>query len=337
MILPLLLTVSAIAVPLARAAPRWDAALAWVVGAALAACAGLFTQGFDHDEYVAIIETTRQLADQDLAIRLISAKDPVFLFLIDSTGALTENVQLVFLVVAVLAVSAKVLATAVMPRRRTQFMAMYALFVAPGLEFAAIRAGLAVGLVMVAYLAVSRVRWRVLWVSLGLASHFSVLLVVAGRVWPRWWRAMLIGLVVLVPVAVPAIVAFAGEDVRYLQYLDNRGTPAAFLMPGLTAIAMLLLIRSMRGRTPAEHPLLSKDALVATSFVVVMALLLTLPVVTAATRVMELAWVFMLMQMIARDRLIHRHVLAYQAGSWCAMIVLLSLANVLRGTWTILL
>ncbi len=337
MILPLIFTVSAIAVPLARAAPRWDTALAWAVGAVLAACAGLFTQGFDHDEYVTIIETTRQLSGQSLALRLVSAKDPVFLFLIDSTGLLTDDVQLVFLVVAILAVSTKVLATAVVPMRRTQFMAMYALFISPGLEFAAIRAGLAIGLVMVAYLVASRVRWRVLWVSLGLASHLSVVLIVAGRIWPRWWRVMLVGVVVVVPVAVPAIMSFASEDVRYFQYLDNPGTPMAFLMPGTTAIAMALLMRSMRGRMPDLHPLLSRDSLLATAFVVAVSLLLTLPIVTAATRVMELAWVFMLMQMLARDRLIHRHVLAFQAGSWCALIGVLTLSNLLRETWMILL
>ncbi|MCK9688353.1 EpsG family protein [Scleromatobacter humisilvae] len=337
MILLLLVAVSLAATLLARLAPRWDGALAWLVGAVLAACAGLFTQGFDHEEYVATIETTRQLSDEPLALQLFSAKDPVFLFIIDLAGLVTDNVQLVFAIVAALAVSTKVLATAALPKKRTAFMALYAVFVAPGLEFAAIRAGLAIGLIMLGYLAVRRVRWRALWISLGLASHMSVLFVVAGRIWPRWWRAILIGLVVLVPIALPALLSFVEEDARYIQYLDNRGTPLAFIMPGATLLSLLLLSRSLRGRLPAHHAVLSKDSLTASYFVVAMSLILTLPVVTAATRVMELAWVFMLLQFLARDRMMHRRVLAFQAASWCMMIGVLSLSNILRGLWAVLL
>src|ERR1700761_8506321 len=114
---PLLVTVSAIAALLARLAPRWDAPLAWIVGAALAACAGLSTQGFDYDEYVTIIETTRQLSDQGIALQLVSAKDPIFLLIIDLAGAVTSDVQLVFVIVAALAVSTKVIASAALPGR----------------------------------------------------------------------------------------------------------------------------------------------------------------------------------------------------------------------------
>ncbi len=337
MVLLLLVLVSLVAALLARLAPRWDAPLAWLVGAVLAGCAGLYTQGFDHEEYLVNIETARQLSGQDFGLRLLAAKDPVFLFIIDAAGAVTDNPQLVFLIVAILAVSTKVVATTALPRRRTQFMALYAVFVAPGLEFAAIRGGLAIGLVMLAYLAARRVRWRAVWISLGLASHLSVLFVVAGRIWPRWWRVMLVGLAVLVPIAIPALQAFVEDDGRYIQYLDNRGTALAFIMPAATLLALLLLWRSVRGRLPAQHAVLSKDSLTATCFVVAMSLLLALPVVTASTRVIELAWAFMLLQMLARDRLVHGPVEAVQAASWGVLIGVLSLSCVLRNLWTILL
>jgi len=337
MVLMLLVTVSFAAALLARVAPRWDRPLAWLVGVVLAACAGLFTQGFDHDEYVAIIDATRQLSDQGIALRLVAAKDPVFLFIIDLAGLVTDNAQFVFMIVAALAVSAKVLATAALPRQRTLFMALYAVFLAPGLEFAAIRAGLAIGFVMLGYTAATRVRWRAVWISLGLASHMSVLLVVAGRIWRRRWRAMLGGAIILVPLAGAALISFVQDDGRYVQYLNDRGTPLAFALPVATLVSLLLLSWSARGRWPPQHAILSKDGLAATYFIVLASLILTLPVVTVATRVMELAWVFMLMQVVARDRLIQGRVKAIQAASWCTMIGVLSLSNALRGLWTVLL
>ncbi len=337
MVLLLIVTVSIVAALLARLAPRWDAPLAWLVGAVLAACAGLYTQGFDHEEYILIIETTRQLADQTIALQLVAAKDPIFFFIIDLAGALSDNVQLVFVIVAVLAVATKVLATAALPGKRTQFMAIYAVFIAPGLEFAAIRGGLAAGFVMLGYMFARQVRWRVLWISLGLASHLSVLFVVLGRLWPRWWRHILLGVIILGPVVVPAVLAFAGDDGRYFQYLDNSGTPLAFVMPVTTLVSLLLLSRSARSRQPLQHAFLTRDALMASYFVVATSLILTLPIVTAAGRIMELGWVFILAQLLARDQLVKRRVEAYQAASWFALIGVLSLSNVLRNTWTILL
>lgn len=337
MVLLILMTVSVVAALIARLAPRWDTTLAWLVGAVLAACAGLYTQGFDHEEYLISIEATRQLSDEGIALRLVSAKDPIFLFIIDFAGTLTDNVQLVFLIVAALSVSAKVLASAALPRRRTLFLSLYAIFLAPGLEFAAIRAGLAIGLIMLGYMAAKRVRWRVLWISLGLASHMSVLFVVAGRIWSRWWRAMLVALLILVPAVIPTLVAFVQDDARYFQYLDDRGTPLAFMLPGATLLLLMLLSRSVRGRLQGQQVVLSKSSLSASYFVVVTALILTLPVVTAATRVMELSWVLILLQLLARDQLMRGPVKVFQAASWSMMIGLLSLSNLLRGTWAVLL
>ena len=329
----ILVTVSVLAVLLVRLMPRRDALLAWLVAAVLAACAGLSTRGGDYAEYVAIVENTRGLADQGIALQLVVAKDPVFLAIIDLAGALSDDVQLVFVIVAALSVGTKVIATAALPGKRTQFMAIYTVFIAPGLEFAAIRAGVAIGMMMMAYMIARRVRWRALWVALGLASHMSTLFIVVGRLWPRWWRQMLLGLVLLGPVAIPALASFVAEDGRYTQYLDNQGTLFAFAMPGMTLLSLLLLSRSVKGRLPSHHVVLSKDGLSATYVVVATSLILTPLIVTASTRVVELAWVFILPQMLARDQLIHRRIQAYQAASWGMFIGVLSLANILRNSW----
>jgi hypothetical protein len=337
MVLALLVSVSIIAALLARLLPRWDATFAWLVGAVLAGCASIYTEGFDREEYVLIIESTRQLADQDLALRLFAAKDPLFFFIIEVAGALTEDSQLVFWIVSVLAAMTKVIATSVIPGRRTTFMALYAIFIAPGLEFAAIRAGLAIGLTMLGYLAIRRWPWKVWWVALGIASHMSVIFVTAGRIWAHHWSATLIALAILVPVMVPLLLPIVQDDARYFHYLDNRGTPLAFGLPGATLLCLLILSRSLKGeRRPLQHPVLTDDWLRTTYFVVGISIVLTIPIVTAATRVMELGWVLLLMQMIARDGQVQRRAQALRIGSWCTLVALLSLANLVRGTWAIL-
>lgn len=337
MLLIVLVSVSIVTALLARAVPRWDTALAWVTGATLAACAGLSTQGFDYQEYVTIIENTRQMAGQPLALQLVAAKDPIFLLIIRLAGAITDDLQLVFIIVAILAVGTKVLATAALPGRRTMYLSLYAVFIAPGLEFAAIRAALALGLVMVAYLVARRVAWRAWWVALGLASHLSVLFIVAGRLWPRWRRQMLAGLLVAGPLGLPWVMSFAADDARYFQYLSNTGTPLALVLPVSTLVTLMLLARSARGHLPAQHVVFSEDGLAATRFVVVTSVLLALPIVTASTRVMELAWVFMLAQMLARDLQLRGRLRMVQVASWCAMIGVFVLSNLTRGGWAILL
>jgi hypothetical protein len=332
----ILVAVAVLAALLARRVPRWDPLLAWVVGAVLAASAGLSTLGGDYDEYVGIIENTRTLANQDIALQLLAAKDPLFLLIINLAGALSDDVQLVFVIVAILAVTAKVIATSAIPGKRTQFMAIYAVLIAPSLEYTAIRAGLALGMMMLAYMVARRGRWRVMWVLLGLTSHLSVLFILLGRLWPRWWRPIVFCMIILGPVVLPAFVGFVSDDGRYSHYLDNPGTLFAFAMPGMTMLSLLMLSRSLKGRLPSQGIVLSRDGLTTTYVVAATALMLTLPIVTAAIRVMELAWVLLLPQLLVRDQLIHRRIQAYQAASWCMMIGVLLLSNILRGTWKVL-
>ena len=337
MILVLLVSVSIIAALLAKLAPRWDAMLALLVGTVLAGSAGLYTDGFDHEEYVLMIENTRQLADQDLALRLFAAKDPLFLLIIEVAGTLTEDSQLVFLIVAILACLTKVLATSVIPGRRTQFMALYAIFIAPGIEFAAIRTGMAIGLTMLGYLAIRRSPWKAWWVALGLASHMSLIVVTAGQIWARHWRATLIAFLILVPFISSALFANIKDDPRYNFYLNNSGTPFALGLPLATLFCLLLLSRSLKRKQLVYHPMLTGNWLRTTYFMVAISLVLTFPVVTAATRILELSWVLLLMQMIARDKRVRYKKQTVRIASWCILIGVFSLANIFRGTWAILI
>jgi len=337
MILYLLIIVSVIALLFASVTPRLDSVMAWIVGFILALCAGLFTEGYDYEQYVLMIESVRNLGDEDLTLRLFAAKDPLFLLIIEFTGALTDDIQLVFLVVAIFSCLTKVLATSVIPGKRTLFMALYAIFIAPGLEFAAIRAGLAIGLTMMGYLAIQRWPWTIWWVSLGFASHMSVILVTIGRILARYWRVLLLCLVLVIPVINFNFSVLIDDDPRYVHYLDNQGTIFAFGLPALTFITLLLMHISINGNHIKPHALLADDWLRTTYFMISVSLVLTIPIVTAATRVMELAWVILTLQMIARDSQLQCKAQIVRFVSWATLVGLLSWANLVRGTWAILI
>lgn len=303
----------------------------------LAICAGLYTEGFDHEQYVLMIENTILLTDQDILVQLYAAKDPLFLLIIKLTVAFTDNIQLVFLIVATIASVTKVLATSAIKGRRTLFMALYVIFISPGLEFAAIRAGLAVGLTMLGYFAVQRLPWKILWVIFGVLSHISVLIITAGRIWVSRWYTMVIGTVLIVPAIILFLPFLIEEDERYSQYLANGGTLLAFALPVVTLLCMLLLTLSLKSKQTVQHPALTQNWLLTSFFILGSVFVLTIPVVTVATRLMELGWVLFLFQIVAKDSQVDKKSVGVRVFLLAAMISLLSVANLLRGTWAVLI
>lgn len=327
--------ISIVAVLLAAVQPRWDGRLAWMLGGVLMYFAASRIAGYDHVEYVDIIEGTRALVDADIRVRIAAAKDPLFLLIIDFTGWFSDDPRLVFALVALVGVSSKVIASAALRGRRTAFLAAYAVFLSPGLEFAAIRTGLAVGLILLSIVSVWR--WRHAWMVLGLASHMSTIVVPMGQFFATHRRTGLLVAALAVPVALPVLLQFASEDPRFINYFDNRGSIFAFIWPALTLLAWVPARRLVLTRA-RRHPLLAPAAIGSTSFSIGLALLLTLPMVQVSFRILELAWVLMLGQMIALssiDASSRRTPNAYV--SWAALFTILSLVNVVRGTWSAML
>jgi hypothetical protein len=312
--------------------PRLDRLLAWALGVGLTLLAGFRTGGFDYEEYLQIIDIVQAAAEEDWPTRLFFAKDPLFLLIIEAAASFTQHPRPVFLAVAAISVFTKVAATAAIPRRRTLFLAAYSVFLAPGLEFAAIRAGMAIGLLMLALSAVSR--WRASWAVLAVLGHYSVAIAWMGRLLSthRWMTTMVLALAL--PLIVPVLAGFGQDDPRYAAYFQNPGTLMALLLPSLTLAANLGL-RAARRAAPVPSPLAADAAMTASLLCAALALLFALPFVTVAYRIMEIAWVLMLAQWLAlaapRSRGL---VLRLACGGM--LLAVLALTNVLRDTWTIL-
>jgi hypothetical protein len=313
-------------------APRLDRPVAWALGTALAMLAGFRTGGFDYEEYLLNIDGVRAAAGADWLTRLLFAKDPLFLFIVEFSGTFTANPRPVFLAVAAISVFTKVAATSAIPRRRTYFLAFYMIFLAPGLEYAAIRAGMAIGLLMMALYGVSR--WRAGWAVLAVLGHYSVAMAWIGRllVTHRWSIAT--PLLLAVPLALPLLAAFGQDDPRYATYFENPGTLYALVLPMLTVFALAGLYAARR-KLHRPKPIVSAEAMMASAICVAAALVLALPFVTVSYRIIEIAWALMLAQWLALGTLGSRHLLA-RIASGGLLLAALTLTNVLGEKWSIL-
>jgi hypothetical protein len=327
--LAILFAASVIALLLALSEPSWDDALAWLLGTVLALVAGSRTGGFDYEDHVGLIEAVRSLAGEDLALQVLAAKDPLFFLFIRAAGWLGEDVRIVFLLVAIVGVGAKVAASRVVRGRRTMLIALYALLLSPGLEFAAIRAGLAVGLAMWALSLLSR--GTVMLTLLSVLGHVSMLVVALGRLLQRHRGITLAAIVLAVPLALHWSAELFGDSDRFGQYQENIGSAGALLLPLATALVWLAA-RSCLAGWPSV--LLRPEAVGCTSFCIALALLLALPSVTASFRTLEISWVLILWQLVAVSALrVGRPPSLQLEAAWALLLFTLTLSNVLRGTW----
>lgn len=327
-----LILIAATSALLVYMVPRLDRYVAWGLGSALALMAGFRTGGFDYEEYLLNIDAVRAAAGADWLTRLFFAKDPLFLFIVESSSLFTENTRPIFLAVAAISVFTKVAATAAIPRRRTYFLAVYTIFLAPGLEFAAIRSGMAIGLLMLALCAISR--WRAGWAMLAVLGHYSVAIAWMGRLLSTHLRITTLALAVALPLVLPVLVTIGQDDPRYSTYFENPGTLAALAFPLLTMGALAGLLAA-RGTLDQRGRIVSDEAMTATLICVAAGLLLALPFVTVSYRIMEIAWVLMLAQWLALGALRSKHVLA-RTASGCMLLTALTLTNVLGERWAIL-
>ncbi len=327
----LLVFFAAIAWIASKAFPRADGAIAWLMGIALALLAGTRSGGFDRDEYESIITTVRTLATEDWVAALFFAKDPFFLLIIRGVELFSDDTIWVYLLVSGISVATKVQASVAIPKRRTTFVALYAILLSPGLEFAAIRSGMAIGLLMLALSSLSR--WRSGWAVAAALSHSSIAVAWIGRLFSthRW---LLLALMAVALPAGPMLAMLAQSDPRYSSYFENPGTAMALVLPLLTLLANIAL-RSSRQTAQILSPLVSDAAMSASLLCAALALLLALPFVTIAFRIMEIAWVLMLAQWLTLSMARGRG-MAVRLLTGVTLVSVMSLANVLRSTWTVL-
>jgi len=336
-----LIVVAVCAAISARLWPEGDPVFAWALGCFIVYLISTREGGLDYEEYVYIIETVRSLHNEDVLLRIVAAKDPLFWVLIEMCGALSESPDLVMATVGALSIAGKIYATREFPEYRTLFMAIYAVFLAPGLEFAAIRAGLALSLLLIGLVLVGRA--RVLWFLLAIAAHVSTGIAVLGQLLRSRVRAvaavLFLGALTLTPYfsihLSQDVFEFARDDDRLGTYFDNQGTVRALIAPVITLAILFLIDRSRRLTVQPDHR--SEVDLAPAAMCTLVALLAALPAVTVSFRILEIGWALMLFNLVAiTARRAEGAGELVPASAWFCLLLLIGASNVIRSTWSVM-
>lgn len=315
--------------------PRLDKPCVALVACVLIVFSGARSRGFDHAEYLTMIAVSRGGENVGLAEFMGRAKDPLFGLVVYLIDALRGEDALVLVTMAALAGITKLGFAWGMPGGRTLFLGFYAVFLAPGLEFAAVRAAVGIGFLGLAVTTRESVVRRTPYLVLAVASHLS--LIACSLFALSRWRltarcvATVIAIVTTVTLfVVGVLVLLPNEMPRLADYQANRGTPLALILPTCTVAVLLFgaklsLIRNAAARDPAIGAAYRVAMGMAAA-----ALGAAAPIVTMSTRLLEVAWFFGLYVILrlAGERASTRARLAV-----AALAVFLAAVNIERGTW----
>lgn len=299
--------------------------------------AGWSTDFIDRINYVRMYQGV--LASPDFASQLFHAKDLVFLGIVLLVSQMSPDERWAFVTITVSSMLCKIWAMRkIQAKSVLPFVALYSVLLAPGLEFAAIRAALASGLLLLAFAYRSQLTASLALILAAISTHLSVLpaaLMVNVRVnlllrRHAWFIA---GIVVLSAFWGPIA---AMQLPRASAYLGNTGTQNAIALPVLTLLASFMLLRTPKRTGVLVGALKERHASVSAIGVVVwataaIALGVTASMVTVAVRLLEIAWVFMLAGLVVtwkRDLL--------SIGGAILFLGLMAFVNIKRGTWAVL-
>jgi hypothetical protein len=312
---------------------RCYSAIAFFVAVAIAIFSGWQDVAMDRSSYLQMYQGV--ISTEEWAIKLWFAKDVFFLVVAEVSNYFSEDAKLAFLMICTFSILLKYFSIRKMgPEYTLGFVMLYGIFLAPGLEFAAMRGGLAIGFVMLALACrEQKIKFFVLS-ALAIASHMSALLVVVltARQVNKFlsehkWGYALIALVISLSAGLLLNLFPHGAD-----YENNRGTVIAFSEPLATLIiARLIFFRLDRfsklnvSDTVFQHLQVFRPVVYG---LIAIAFGITSVVVTAATRYLEISWCLMLFASIVMFRKSYINMLG-----GLLLLSFLTYLNIIRFTW----
>jgi hypothetical protein len=298
---------------------------AWAVLAFVGVRAVLTEFNPDYENYSVIINEVQR--SQDLLFNLLLAKDLGFLLLIKLGALIREDVAIVFGLTAFATFLAKAVLTAKALRKPFAFAVLYALLLAPGLDLAAIRAGLAISLLGIAFASPTR-KGLVSIYALSVFSHVSMLsaapaVLAATRRWiernPLTAQACLL-------CAGLAIYPLASAFERSEAYKGNVSSVFGLVVPISTIIAANITRLMIARRRHSRFSLLCLSAALA---VTALGFGLAPGSITLASRFCEIATFLLLLSVCSVSN-------GYGPRFWvpvAALSVFPILRNTLSGLW----
>ncbi len=306
----------------------------------LAISAGFRPYGFDYAEYLLIIDNIFQEQVDDIDSLVTVAKDPFFSSVVLFTGLFSDDPHNVFLVIAVLSVGTKFFLALSLLRYSSLFLGVYSILLAPGLEFAAIRAGLSLGFLGLLFIGGVSFGRRSVITALAVLSHISALVPIS-MLWLTKPRRLDVFLILLLVTAAGMYLAIVLFDIVYTldvvtgvnrsaDYLYDKGTTNNFFFPVTTILILAMAAGWIFGRQAVWDISKFPSALFMAALLCATAFGAALPISTYVIRILEFAWFLYLYAMVvlfAQDRS------GFFRSGFVIWLALAGYANVYRETW----
>jgi hypothetical protein len=287
--------------------------------------------GIDRAEYITNWNLITR--SEDWLGKLFFSKDLTFLILTEITASFSDDPRYTFLIFNFLSLVTKFAAfRKLFPNQKLALIIIYGLFLSPGLEYAAIRAGLALGFLCLSLAYREKIKIYLIFSFLAIISHLSFIIPVtlgisgASRILTNYPVLYLFG-ALFIYFSTGYLIQYYpyGED-----YIGNHGSIFAYALPLIVlSIGLFTLVDMQQGSlstVPMQTAICFKSiilGLVALSFGV------TGFIVTASTRFLEIAACLLLIIAIGKNN---------SPSKWMGIILWLILMsymnlNLSRQTW----
>jgi hypothetical protein len=311
--------------------PTYDTYWALLLAIALSIICGSRDGGFDYEEYKLAFDAIHLWSEAEWSGVLLVAKDPGVVAIVNIAYWFSDTYFSAFFLMAVSGFVPKTVVSFMLPKFKTLFLALYALFLSPGLEFAAIRSAVGIGFLGLAVLSLCAFRYRAALFMISVGFHISLLpgfLLLIKRFWriasSNFWFSPLIA--ILITLAGVGLIKELFES-RNLE----PGTLFAPFFPVITLGALFLFSRQKFVFNNTVESDRYRASIASATLFSSMAMIMAIPVAVASIRLLEVSFFFGVFSMIiaiARNKLSGLSIMAL-----VFMVLILILINISRMTW----
>ena len=275
------------------------------------------------------------ISNDDWPTRFWYAKDILFLTIALLSNYISDDPRLAFLIICLFSSLLKYYSISRMaPQYTLPFILFYSLFLAPGLELAAMRGALAIGFFMLAVAYYDKKFKFTLFSALTVMAHLSTALPVLFAIsqinlFLSKYKWAFIAIGVTTSISTGLLLSLMPHG---LDYEDNHGTLLAYSEPLATLFSAGLIffkLDRVMSRNPADKTLKYLQIIRPIVYgLIAIAFGMTGLVVTAATRYLEISWCFLLFVAIVMFKKSYLNMIG-----GLIFLMFLSYINVVRLTW----
>ncbi|MEI6146650.1 MAG: EpsG family protein [Methylococcales bacterium] len=330
-----------LAIFLAYILPSLDIVIVVLLAFTLSFICGFRLGGSDYENYTIMINEIHKMNDTNAEWSdvISAAKDPGIAYVIKIANLYNTSDTTVFILMALMGFMTKsAVAILVIPKNKTLFIALYALFLAPGLEFAAIRSAVGLGFLALSITSTAALRYKISLFLIAIFFHFSVILggiFLFNPIKKLFFNNLFIGfLITVLAYLLWSNMAIYMNEWRKLDDLD-KGTNLVFILP-LCALVFQYTFSRQQFVFYNENKLNQYKSVISTAILFnLIAVTLSTSVAVISTRCLEISLFFNLMGIIisfsSKKKLNNLSII-----SAYTFFLFLAVINIYRGTWLIM-